>query len=68
MQVPRRRQADGEGVQVLKPEAQGPGFGVHSTEGKFVRDGDILAKKWARASACSRGAETCISASVIRFH
>jgi hypothetical protein len=60
MQVRRRRQADGEAVQVLKPEAQGLGFAVHSTQGKFVRDGDVLTKKWPPASARYHGAQACI--------
>jgi hypothetical protein len=36
MQVRRRRQADGEAVQVLQPEAERPGIEIHSAQGKFV--------------------------------
>jgi hypothetical protein len=38
VQVRGGRQADGEAVQVLQPEAQGPGAGVHSAEEEPVRD------------------------------
>ena len=59
-QVRRRRQADGETVQVLEPEAQRLGPGIHTLEGKFVRDGAIPAAEWALASAYF-GATTCPS-------
>ena len=43
MQVRRRRQANGEAVQVLQPEAQGPGLGLHSAEEEPVRNCGVLA-------------------------
>lgn len=63
--MPSRRGADGEAVQVLEPEAQGFGAGVHSSEGEFVRDGDVPAAiRSPAAAACSRGAEACVPVTV----
>ena len=43
MQVRGRREAIGEAVQVLQPEAQGSGLGVHSAEEELVRDRGVPA-------------------------
>ena len=44
----------------FEPEAEGPGIGVHSPEGNFVRHGDIPAAKGLPASTGS-GARACTS-------